>query len=157
MFAQNTNNQMNQLFNSIDVMKEKGFTGFLTFNELWMSTDSISKSKGVYMVLYTTPEPPLFNTVGTGGHFKGRNPNILISELQNNWIDKTQVIYIGKAGGDGKSATLHSRLTDYLRFGQGKNVGHWGGRYIYQLNNPGSLVLCWKAVPNPSQYETQLI
>lgn len=98
-------------------------------------------------------------TVGTGGHFKGKNPNVSVSELKANWVDNTIIVYIGKAGKDGSNATLHSRLRQYFGFGQGKNVGHWGGRLIWQLKNSADLVVCWKALPtaDPRTVEADLI
>jgi hypothetical protein len=39
--------------------------------------------------------------------------------------------------------TLRSRLKQYLKFGQGKNIGHYGGRLIWQLEHHSELVLCW--------------
>ena len=54
---------------------------------------------------------------------------------------------------------LHSRLVQYLRFGQGKKVGHWGGRFIWQLQNHEDLVFSWKITPNndPSEVERSLL
>jgi len=74
-------------------------------------------------------------------------------------VDDTIVVYIGKAGKDGSSATLQSRLRQYFGFGQGKNVGHWGGRFIWQLKNSADLVVCWKALPttDPRTVEADLI
>jgi hypothetical protein len=96
---------------------------------------------------------------GCGGHFKGKNPNVAISELQKNWVNDAKVVYIGKAGGTGKKATLKSRLKQYLHFGLGKPVGHWGGRLIWQLKHSSDLVICWKSLPTdePRDYEAKLI
>ena len=41
------------------------------------------------------------------------------------------------------NGTLRSRLMQYLRFGQGFNVGHYGERFIWQLKNHSELKLCW--------------
>jgi len=100
-----------------------------------------------------------FLTVGTGGHFKGKNPNVPISVLKANWVEDTLVVYIGKAGKDGSSATLQSRLRQYFGFGQGRDIGHWGGRLIWQLKNSADLVVCWKALPanDPRTVEADLI
>jgi hypothetical protein len=119
---------------------------------------SIPRVKGVYLVLNPTKKGE-FLTIGTGGLFKGKNPNISISELKANWVDDTIVVYIGKAGKDGSSATLRSRLKQYFGFGRGKSVGHWGGRYIWQLKDSGDLVVCWKALPknDPKTLESELI
>jgi hypothetical protein len=68
------------------------------------------------------------------------------------------VLNIGKAG-PGRTATLKSRLLNYVRFGQGKNSGHSGGRYIWQLPNSRDLLVCWKATGKavPREVEKRLI
>lgn len=145
-------------FKDIEQIKKAGFTGFKTMKELFADSSSIPKTKGVYLVLNPTKKGE-FLTVGTGGHFKGKNPNVSVTELKANWVDDTIIVYIGKAGKDGSSATLQSRLRQYFGFGQGKNVGHWGGRLIWQLKNSADLVVCWKALPtaDPRTVEADLI
>jgi hypothetical protein len=50
-------------------------------------------------------------------------------------------------------------LKQYLRFGQGGKVGHWGGRYIWQLEDYKDLLLCWKPIldKEPAAEEVELI
>jgi hypothetical protein len=126
--------------------------------ELFADSVTIPKIKGVYLVLNPSKKGD-FLTTGTGGHFKGKNPNVSVSELKANWVDDTIVVYIGKAGKDGSNATLQSRLKQYFGFGQGKDIGHWGGRLIWQLKNSADLVVCWKALQtaDPRTVEAALI
>lgn len=111
-------------FNNIDELKKVGFQGFRTMQQLFVDSSQLPAIKGVYLVLNLDKKIPSFLQVGCGGHFKGRNPNVSIEELERNWIDNTLVVYIGKAGSDNGSATLKSRLRQHFSFGQGKNVGH---------------------------------
>ncbi|MBC8200363.1 MAG: hypothetical protein H8E80_10065 [Desulfobacteraceae bacterium] len=101
-------------FSNVDEIKKAGFTGFKRMGELFDDSSMLPKIKGVYLVLYLGGKPPYFLKVGTGGHFKGKNPNISIAQLNNNWVDDTIVLYIGKAGKEGSNATLQSRLRQYL-------------------------------------------
>ena len=146
-------------FSNIDEIKKAGFTGFRRMSELFADSTVIPKIKGVYLVLYLADSAPEFLPVGSGGHFKGKDPNVSITDLKQNWVDGTIVVYIGKAGKDGSDATLQSRLRQYFSFGQGGNVGHYGGRLIWQLRNSRDLVVCWKALPNddPRTVEADLI
>lgn len=142
---------------SIEQLKENGFSGFKTMSELFIDDSCIPKVQGVYLVLNDTPDVD-FLTIGTGGHFKGKNPNVTIEELKENWVENALIVYIGKAGGKGE-ATLRKRLNQYFRFGQGHNVGHWGGRYIWQLQNSNDLIVCWKPLPKeaPEEVESYMI
>ncbi len=146
-------------FNNIEEIKNAGFVGFKSMKDLFLDSSVLPAIKGVYMVLSTSEETPEFLTTGTGGHFKGKNPNVSISELKSNWVKNTIVVYIGKAGKDGSAATLRSRLRQYFGFGRGGNVGHYGGRLIWQLKNSDDLLVCWKALPNddPRTVEANLI
>ena len=143
---------MTMNFNDIEEIKKAGFIGFKTMRELFKDSSMIPDSKGVYLVLKADNKLGEFLKIGTGGNFKGENPNVSLAELKANWIDNTKVVYIGK------STSLKSRLIKYFRFGQRKNVAHWGGRFIWQLKYSEDLVVCWKALTtDPREYEAELI
>lgn len=146
-------------FNNIDEIKKAGFSGFKKISELLINSSLIPKIKGVYLILDINNRTPVFLEMGTGGHFKGKNPNVIISKLEENWVADTVVVYIGKAGKNGSNVTLQSRLKQYFSFGQGKNIGHWGGRFIWQLRNSNDLIVCWKELPldDPRTIESGLI
>ena len=145
-------------FNDIEEIKKAGFTGFKKMNELFIDSSSIPNQKGVYLILNPERQKD-FLPAGTGGFFKGKNPNISIEQLKSNWVDDTIVVYIGKAGSEGGSATLKSRLKQYFGFGQGKNIGHYGGRLIWQLKNSKDLIVCWKPLTteDPRTFESNLL
>lgn len=139
-------------FNDIDDIKKAGFMGFKKMNELFLDSSMLPDSKGVYLVLNDDNKPADFLAIGSGGHFKGKNPNVSLTELKSNWVDNTKVVYIGKA------TSLKSRLRQYFGFGQGKNIGHYGGRLIWQLRYSNDLVVCWKALTtDPREFEIDLI
>lgn len=145
---------------SREYFQAQGFEGFKTMGELMDGARTqIPARKGVYVVLRESESAPHFLPEGTGGFFKGKNPNVSIAELKANWVEGTPVVYIGKAGGSGSSATLQKRLGQYLRFGQGASIGHWGGRYIWQLSDSRDFVVCWKALTSddPREVEYQMI
>jgi len=146
-------------------MKNDGFEGFKTIQDLFSNPTSIPYERGIYLVLYLNNDSPEFLSKGVGGYFKGKDPNVTLHELKSNWVDNTFVIYIGQAGGKraGKwsSRTLNERISTYMKFGKGYNIGHYGGRYIWQLKNYRDLVICWKPFPNktrdPKMVESQMI
>ncbi len=139
-------------FNDIDHLKEIGFKGFKTKGELFIDSSMIPKEKGVYLILNIHAKPSYLE-IGTGGFFKKKDPNVSLEELEMNWVDKVKVVYIGKA------TSLKKRMRQYFAFGQGKKIGHYGGRYIWQLSNSKDLLVCWKELPNdsPEQVEALLI
>ena len=142
----------------INKLKEYGFKGFIPIKELRSSTQLIPKVRGVYVVMRIKDTAPDFMPVGTGGYFKGKNPNVSIEELQNNWVEDTKIVYIGKGGDPGVDATLNSRIKQYLNFGKG-GKNHYGGRYIWQLSDAEDLIIAWKELPKetPSEVETNMI
>ena len=147
-------------FESLDVLEESGFTGFVSIAELQRtSCRAVSNEPGVYLVLAEPTETPLFLAESVGRHFKGLNPTAPIATLQSQWVRGTCVLYIGKAGDEGKAATLWSRLKQYMGFGRGLRIGHWGGRSIWQLADSDTLKVAWKPTPNkdPRAVEAGLI
>lgn len=123
----------------VDKLTQLGFKGFNPVGFLMMTCRDIPKSQGVYVVLRKNTGNPEFLEIGTGGFFKSKDPNVSISELEANWVADTPVMYIGKAG----EGRLRKRIHEYMRFGKEENVGHWGGRYIWQLVNANDLIVCW--------------
>lgn len=146
-------------FNDTASLKEDGFIGFMSVSSLTDKITSIPNQMGVYMVISEEIGRPEFILKGTGGFFKGIDPNVSLEELKLNWVENTKVIYIGKAGGGTSSSTLRKRVNDYLRFGKGKPAGHKGGRLIWQIKNSANLVIYWKPLTSvdPREYEKLLI
>ncbi len=146
-------------FNDRKELEYNGFKGFKSVKDLWEDRKMIPKKMGVYLVINPHFKNTKFINPGVGGFFKGKDPNVAISELEDNLVLNSHVIYIGKAGGSMVQATLHSRLGQYLSFGKTKNVGHAGGRYIWQIQDCEKLIFCWKETPNsePVSVERDMI
>jgi len=142
-------------FSNIDSIAKNGFSGFVAVSDLWADSSQIPKDRGVYLILNPDFENCEFMLPGVGGFFKGKDPNVSIQELESNHVLGSIVVYIGKAGSLTGKATLQSRLRQYLKFGQGKNIGHWGGRYIWQIKNHQNLVFCWKPTPDQDPRESE--
>ena len=140
-------------FRTIEDLKNAGFKGFEKVKDLKEKHSTIPETMGVYMVVRNSSDQPAFLKIGSGGFFKGKNPNVPIDELKRNWVEDTCVVYIGKA------TSLRDRLKLYIRFGSGKPAAHYGGRYIWQLKDHDDLLFCWKTLEDkdPEQYESELI
>jgi hypothetical protein len=147
------------MYKSIDTIKAAGFIGFKSITELWKDHSEIPNEKGVYLIINPESESKRFLNKGVGGFFKQKNPNVSLEELLKNWVDNSFVVYIGQAGRNGSAATLRKRLKQYLDFGQGKPVGHYGGRLIWQIQHHSELLIAWKVLKNddPKIIERQLI
>ncbi len=137
----------------VNALKMDVFNGFVrVFNLRGEALKDIPDVPGVYMVLRDSVERPDFLVRGSGGYFKGKDPNVPLSELCANWVEGANVLYIGKA------KSLRKRISQYLRFGDGKPVGHWGGRYIWQLADAQELIFCWMPVIGDADaVETEMI
>src|SRR5437879_5844302 len=92
-----------------DLLEAEGFEGWVPFKDLPIREVPIAG--GVYVVCRTSTIEPSFRDVGTGGRFKGKDPNVPAEILRAKWVDGCQVLYIGKA------TSLTQRLSQYRRFG----------------------------------------
>lgn len=130
------------------------FEGFKSVKELRMSLKDVPQNKGVYVVIRDKETEPEFVEIGTGGHFKGKDPNVPIEKLEKEWVKDTSIVYIGQTG-----ETLNERIETLLRFGQGENKGHWGGRLLWQLKDAEDLLIAWKEYPNddPHKIEKEML
>ncbi len=140
-------------------LQQIGFKGFLSLREVIDSKyNMIPNLMGVYVIL-SNDKIITFLDESVGGHFKGKNPTIDKSSLKDNWVDGTSILYVGKAGGTKSGSTLKKRIRQYMLFGSGKPVGHWGGRLICQIKENRDLLLAYKILDKiePREYEKELI
>ena len=146
------------MYTTVELIKNAGFSGFYPIAQLWDNHNVIPVTKGIYVIVQPAGTVPIFLEKGSGGFFKQRDPNAPVTELAGRWIPDCKIIYVGKAGGSSSQATLRSRLKQYLDFGKGKPVGHWGGRLIWQLKHHPELMVAWKSLPNgdPREEERRL-
>jgi hypothetical protein len=135
------------------------FLGGCSIEDLQASCDAIPEAAGVYILKRLSLTPVAFLAVNPGGHFKGRDPTVSVSRLEERWIPSADVVYIGKAGGYGQRATLCSRIRTYMWFGLGMPCPHWGGRCIWQLADAKALRVYWAPTGDeaPGSAESKLI
>ena len=131
----------NSLISRRSKLQDQGFRGFVTVAGLRKGgMTGIPASPGVYLVLRDGTSFPKFRTPGTGGYFKGKDPNVSISRLRQEWVAGAFVVYVGQSG------NLQRRIGQLIQFGQGADIGHWGGRLMWQLAQAEELQVCWKEV-----------
>lgn len=136
--------------NDIENLKKSGFSGFKSVKQLRMSLEDVPQVKGVYVVIRDSEDAPEFVKQGTGGHFKGKNPNKDIEELNMNWVDGSPIVYIGQTERD-----LRTRIGELIKFGQGYPIAHWGGRILWQLKDAENLLVAWKELPDQAPKEME--
>jgi len=134
---------------SINDLRDSGFDGFTGL--LSLDTTKVADAGGVYVVIRPAETAAAFLTISRGGHFKGKDPTVPVATLIANWVPDCHTAYIGKA------TSLRSRLRQYRDYGQGKAVGHQGGRYIWQLADAADLQVCWKRSDDPRGTESAML
>ena len=124
--------------------QSQGFSGFISCSILRKRKSEIPADQGVYLVFSPPGFAARFLNTGTGGFFKGIDPNVSTVTLAENWISGSKLLYIGKAGGAEIGSTLRARILALESFGRGAKIGHKGGRYLWQLANSAELLVCWR-------------
>lgn len=143
----------------VAALRANGFEGFLTADTLRRDWTAVPALPGVYCVVTPDAFAPVFRPAGTGGHFKGADPNVSVATLSARWVPASRMLYVGKAGAGAKGRRgLRRRLREYADFGSGRPVGHWGGRYVWQLRDSAGLLFAWKVcTEDPRAVEAGLL
>ena len=141
-----------------DGLAQQGFSGFICLSTC--ADSAVPTAGGVYVVLRPVAAHPVFLPISGAGHFKQQDPSVAATELERSWVDGAQVLYIGKAAaGSNDAGGLRRRIRQFHRFGAGEPVGHWGGRYIWQLADHVGLLVAWRVTEaeDPRTVESILI
>lgn len=126
-------------------LRRLGYVGFTSFGDLREGgLSDVPNAPGTYAVCREDANEPKFLPESCGGYFKGKDPRVRIETLTQKWVSAATVLYIGKAG------RLRRRLREFARFGDGKPFGHWGGRYLWQIEGCQELLVAWRPVPDGS-------
>jgi hypothetical protein len=138
-------------------LEARGFRGFIPFGGLPGS--DVPAEGGVYVVLRPSLGPPRFLTTSPAGRRRQRDPSVPPEQLALEWVENAHILYIGKAAAGARvKHGLRGRLRQYARSGTG-STGHWGGRYIWQLEDSSTLLVGWCLTPglDPAHAEADLI
>ncbi|MEU5480888.1 hypothetical protein [Streptomyces mirabilis] len=126
-------------------LENRGFLGFVPFEKL-PNTD-VPEESGIYVVLRPSLASPGFLAASPAGWRGRRDPTVRTEQLAAKWVQGTRIVYIGKAdAGVNAKHGLRGRLRQYGRSGTGSS-GHWGGRYIWQLQDSPSVLVAWRPTP----------
>ena len=138
-------------------LKNRGFLGFKKFRKL--DLQEVPTSPGVYAVLRDRDRVPHVLDACVGGWFKGKDPTLDRHSLAEKLSLSAETLYIGKADRGSGNRGLRKRITEFVRFGNGEPVGHWGGRCIWQLEDAQDLRIAWLPVLDrlASEIESELI
>ena len=140
-------------------LEAEGFAGFFTVGRLHAEgCMGLPNEAGVYALIRESSDPPEFLAKSAGPIYRAQDPTRPIDELEQRWVPGAQVLYFGRARGPGVRSLLRQRVKRYLRFGHGRVVGHWGGRFVWQLRDHAGLRVAWKSTGtnDPAPVEAML-
>ena len=163
-FMSDSNFRPSPLQSVTEIGRQLEFRGFREIETLMSGgVDKVPSQPGVYLILDNSRSPPDFVSRGTGGHFKGQDPNVSIERLKSKWVQNAPIVYVGSSGRSGGSeANLKKRIDTLIRFGRGEDVPHRGGRFVWQLSDAEKLLVCWKEInkfrpDEPEEYKKKII
>jgi transcriptional regulator with XRE-family HTH domain len=132
-------------------LEDRGFEGFVRIRALQRGCPTVPALPGIYVVLRLNGDDPDFVETSVGGYFKGQDPTVGTDRLRQKWLLGPQVVYVGRGG------NLRKRLDLLARFSRGEAVGHWGGRFLWQLADHDELLVAWLTTADHEGQEAELI
>ena len=137
-------------------LKAEGFTGFRPIAAV--EINRIPQRPGIFAILRPAGFEARFLAKSTAGVFKKKDPTLPLEALAAEWVADADVLFIGKAGPGSKgNRGLRRQIQEFVDFGNGKPPGHWDGRLIWQLADPGALLVAWKELPAEALNAAQAI
>jgi len=137
---------------NVDGLKARGFVGFVRARDAYLDRcAAVPAQPGTYVVLRTGAAAPEIVSRSRGGYFKGKDPTAPAEVLRERLITSTPTMYIGKAD------ILQRRIRQLLDFGNGKPVGHYGGRYLWQVADADDYLIAWRLEADPRAGESALL
>ena len=125
-------------------LESEGFEGFHLVGQLHAERcEGLPDAAGIYAIVRETPGPPEFMARSTAPVYRGEDPSRPVEELMARWVPGAELLYLGLAAGPGVRNLLKQRVKRMLRFGHGRVVGHWGGRFVWQLLDRAALRVAW--------------
>lgn len=112
---------------------------------------SVPYEPGVYAVTLDSAATPSFLDHSVGGQFKGKDPTVPPASLAAKWLKEAETLYIGR------TKDLRKRVELLARDGHGEAVGHWGGRYLWQLAAHDQLRVGWRPEDDPVAAKRELL
>lgn len=132
-------------------LEDRGFEGFVRIRALQRGCPTVPTLPGIYVVIRLSSEDPTFLETSVGGHFKGQDPTVSTERLREKLVPGAHILYIGRGG------NLRKRLDLLARFSRGEAVGHWGGRFLWQLADHDDLLVAWLNTTDQEGQEAELI
>lgn len=119
-----------------------GFQGFIRVKDLVAGNcrEAPGCVKGVYVLVRENLTEPVFLEQSVGGLHKGRSLSEDVSKLRAKWVPSAYVMSIGC------SENLNRRIRQLIDCAAGRNHGHRGERYVWQLADSHDLLVAWKPV-----------
>jgi hypothetical protein len=137
---------------SVEMLRGRGFEGFVRARDLYLDRCAVvPRTPGLYVVLRTEEAAPKALSRSQGGLFKGKDPTVDVDAIKARLIASTPTLYIGK--GD----QLQRRVRQLLDFGNGRPVGHYGGRLLWQLAGSDDYLIAWREDSSPRTAEAALL
>ena len=120
--------------------------------------ENLDKTKGNYYGVYMFVLPKDFGKFefkahSTSGKWKGKNPDVSVEKLKEEWVDGAEILYIGKR----ERKTVYERVLEHKNFLSGEPISARGGRIIGQIPNYEKLEVWYLKCDNPTEMKEKLL